>query len=187
MNQFARLLESVQRRWTREITGIGHLNYVERLKVMGLYSVYGRLMLADLIKCWKIFYSEGDVGLLNFFSMVVDRRIRGHSLKIVLPMCDLDLKRVFHVRVIQRWNALPEYVVTQASLLSFKRKLEVEIEHFVHSFVIFCVIIFIFAFCLCLFCCVVLLVLSEFFAMYSSSGCFSCICTVFTLTSLHLY
>ena len=36
-----RLLELIQRRWTREITSIGHLSYVERLKVLGLYSVYG--------------------------------------------------------------------------------------------------------------------------------------------------
>ena len=69
-----RLLESVQRRWTREITGIGHLSYVETLKVLGLYSVYGRLMCADLIECWKVFHSEGDIGLLNFLTMVVDMK-----------------------------------------------------------------------------------------------------------------
>ena len=61
--------------------------------------------------------------------MVVDRRTRGHSLKIVLPRCNLELKkRFFHIRVIQMWNALPEDVVTQASLSSFKPKLVVEIE-----------------------------------------------------------
>ena len=39
-----RLLESVQRRWTREVTGIGHLSYQERLRTLTLYSIYGRLM-----------------------------------------------------------------------------------------------------------------------------------------------
>ena len=39
--------------------------------------------------------SEGDIGLLNFFSMVVDRKTRGHLLNIVLPRCDLELKKVF--------------------------------------------------------------------------------------------
>ena len=33
------LLESVQRRWTREIFGFGHFSYVERLKKLYLYSV----------------------------------------------------------------------------------------------------------------------------------------------------
>ena len=66
--------------------------------------------------------------------MVDDMRTRGHSLKIVLPRCDLELKqRFFHIPVIQRWNALPEYVVTQASLSSFKRKLEVEIEGILYT------------------------------------------------------
>ena len=53
-----RLLESVQRRWMREVAGVGHLNYQERLRTLKLYSVYGRLMRADLIKCWKVFHSE---------------------------------------------------------------------------------------------------------------------------------
>ena len=48
-------------------------------------------------------------------------------MKIVLPRCDQVLKRrFFHVRVIQRWNALPEHIVMQTSLATFKRKLEVE-------------------------------------------------------------
>ena len=69
-------------------------------------------MCVDLIKCLKIFLSEDYIDLLNFYSMVVDRRTRRHLLKIVLPRCNLKLmKGFFHVRVIQRWNALPEYVV----------------------------------------------------------------------------
>ena len=87
-----RLLESVQRRWTREIYEIRQLTYVERLKNLNLYSVYRRLVRPDLIKCWKIFHSEKDIGMLNIFSLVVDRRPREHSLKIVLPTCDRELK-----------------------------------------------------------------------------------------------
>ena len=44
-----RLLESVQRIRTREIFGIGHFSYVEKLKKLSLYSVYGRCVPADLI------------------------------------------------------------------------------------------------------------------------------------------
>ena len=68
-----------------------------RYKGVGFNSIYGRLMRADLVKCWKIFQSIGDVGLLNFFSMVVDRRTREHSLKNFLSRCELELKRFFHV------------------------------------------------------------------------------------------
>ena len=122
-----RLFESVQRRWTRETFGIGHFSYVERLKKLGLHSVYGRCVQADLIKCWKLFHSKEYIGLLNFLSLFVDRRTRGYSLKFVLSRCNRELKRFFHVRVIQRWNALPEHVIMQSSLVSFKRNPEVEL------------------------------------------------------------
>ena len=45
-----RRLESIQRRWTREIEGLEGMSYTERLKELELYSVYGRLLRADLIK-----------------------------------------------------------------------------------------------------------------------------------------
>ena len=41
-----RLLESVQRRWTKEITGLAALPYSERLRALELYSVHGRLLRA---------------------------------------------------------------------------------------------------------------------------------------------
>ena len=46
-----RLLEIVQRRWTREITDVNPLSYVERLKALELHSIFGSLLRADLIKC----------------------------------------------------------------------------------------------------------------------------------------
>ncbi|KAK3886186.1 hypothetical protein Pcinc_009646 [Petrolisthes cinctipes] len=45
-----RLLESVQRRWTKLIDGLADLSYTNRLKALNLYSVQGRLLRADLIK-----------------------------------------------------------------------------------------------------------------------------------------
>ena len=38
-----RLLESVQRRWTREISGMSNLSYAERLSILDFYSIKGRL------------------------------------------------------------------------------------------------------------------------------------------------
>ena len=67
-----RLLESVQRRWTREIADVSQLAYEERLKVLELFSIFGRLLRADLVKCWKIFHSEVDIGLLDGFTVAVD-------------------------------------------------------------------------------------------------------------------
>ena len=45
-----RLLESVQRRWTREIFGIGHFSYVERLKnlvsIQFMLDVFGLICIS---------------------------------------------------------------------------------------------------------------------------------------------
>ena len=93
----------MQRRWTREIADVSHLAYVERLKALELFSIFGRLLRADLIKCWKIFHSEVHIGLLDGFTVDVDRRTRGHSNKVVVPRGELDMRRhFFYVRVIQQ-------------------------------------------------------------------------------------
>ena len=98
-----RLLESVQRRCTRQIADISHLGYEDRLKAFGMFSIYGRLLRADIFMCWKIFDRIADVGLRDGFTLAFDRRTRAHSFKVVLPRCDLEMqKRFFHERVIQK-------------------------------------------------------------------------------------
>ena len=44
------LIESVQRRWTKNIDGLRGLTYRERLKSLKLFSTKGRLLRTDLIK-----------------------------------------------------------------------------------------------------------------------------------------
>ena len=82
-----------------------HLSYVERLKKLAIYSIYGGLVLAELIKCLNSSHSEGNIGLLNYSSLVVERRTRERSWKIVLPRCDESQEmnnRSVHIRVIHR-------------------------------------------------------------------------------------
>ena len=61
------LWKEVQRQWTREISRMNHLEYAQRLRQLNLYSVYDRLLRADIIKCWKVFHCEVDVGLCDLF------------------------------------------------------------------------------------------------------------------------
>ena len=68
---------------------------MERLKALTLFSIFGRLLRPDPIKCWKIFHSEVDVGLLDEFTVAVDRRTRGQLYKVVVPRCELDMRRCF--------------------------------------------------------------------------------------------
>ena len=73
-----RKMESLQRRWTREIQGMNGVCYEDRLRQLGLYSVYGRLLRKDLIKIWKVMKCENNLGVRELFDMSVDTRLRGH-------------------------------------------------------------------------------------------------------------
>ena len=73
-----RLLERVQRRWTRSIRGLKTLAYDERLNALNLFSLQGRLLPADLIRVWKIFHSKCSLSPENFFVLSLFSTTRGH-------------------------------------------------------------------------------------------------------------
>ena len=120
-----RMLESVQRRWTREVEGLGRLEYRERLKRMDLYSVMGRMLRMDLIKVWKAFNSSVDVGLSQLLPLSELVVTRGHQFKLRVQTCRTEnRRRFFSVRVVRQWNALPSSVVDSVSLAAFKGQLD---------------------------------------------------------------
>ena len=116
-----RLLESVQRRWTKRIDGLTNMSYGDRLRILGLYSVKGRLLRADLIKCWKIFHGFSAVSPSSLFSVPTVTHTRGHRYKIHKPHVSMELRRrFFSVRCIDNWNSLPDVVVGAGSIDAFK-------------------------------------------------------------------
>ena len=50
----ARRLESLQRRWTREIHGMTEMEYFSRLRSTGLFSIHGRFFRIDLVMVWML-------------------------------------------------------------------------------------------------------------------------------------
>ena len=120
-----RRLESLQRRWTKEISGVEALEYVARLKAIGLYSIQGRLLRADLVKIWKSFNGDIDVGISELFEMAQNVGTRGHSLKMSIPICRSEvMRRSFGVRRVTLWNSLPSGVIEALSVTTFKRLLD---------------------------------------------------------------
>ena len=119
-----RSLESVQRRWTKKITGLRDLSYAQRLRRLDLFSVQGRLLRADLIQVWKIFNRDCALEPTQLFLRANFNR-RGHSLKLYLPRADVNCRRrFFAIRVINDWNSLSNDAVTASSLNRFKALLK---------------------------------------------------------------
>lgn len=117
-------LEAVQRLWTRNILGLRDKEYSDRLRKLDLFSVKGRLLRADIIKCWKIFHGHCQLSPHMLWNLQVDNRTRGHQYKIRVCRCQVDARaRFFSHRVVQHWNSLPEWLVKETSLPQFKKGL----------------------------------------------------------------
>ena len=123
------LLESVQRRWTRNVEGLENMPYFARLRSLNLYSVQGRLWRADMLMCWKIFHGESKISPQHLFTMAPSVGTRGHCYKILPEHVETETrKRSFAVRVVGSWNQLPESVVMAETVEAFKCQLALSCE-----------------------------------------------------------
>ena len=121
----ARRLESLQRRWTREIHGISGMGYVDRLRNTGLYSIHGRLLRIHLLMAWKSFYSYVNLGFKSLFEVARDVGTRRHRFKLAIAVCRSEVRRIFFVvRVFSVWNSLSSRAVETGSLECCKRRLD---------------------------------------------------------------
>ena len=119
------MLEGIQRRWTKQVDGLQSLNYHTRLINLGLYSIRGRFLRADLLKLWKIFHGHAPVELLSLLDRSSHGSTRGHDFKLAIPRCRRDLKRrFFHVRLVNIWNNLPREAVLLDTKAKFKHFLD---------------------------------------------------------------
>ena len=89
------LLEGVQRHWSKQISGLSNMDYNARLSALGLYSVQGRLLRANLIKVWKIFNELTAITLTDIFTPMADVRTQSHPLKIFHPRIHTDAQKIF--------------------------------------------------------------------------------------------
>ena len=120
-----RKLESVQRRWTKEVTGLFGVRYRDRLQSLNLFSVQGRFLRSDLIKVWKVFHAEVSTGLESMFEREFHSATRGHNFKLSNPLCHSEARRRFlNSRVVGVWNSLPAAVVDCETVESFKVMLD---------------------------------------------------------------
>ena len=118
-------LEKVQRRMTRLVPELKTLNYEERRKRLGIYSLEKRRLRGDLIETYKIVHGLENVDREIFFRMR-DGITRTNTLKLEKRgHWRTNLRaNAFSIRVVNHWNELPEEIVCAPSVSAFKERLD---------------------------------------------------------------
>ncbi|BHF62260.1 hypothetical protein SprV_0200524100 [Sparganum proliferum] len=120
------ILEKVQRRATKLVSGQWSLPYETRLANLNLFPLSYRQLRGDLIQAFRIVRDQGCcLASGDFFELATTTNLRGHPLKLRVTGARLDTRKFFlSNRVVSAWNALPEDVVMSASVDTFKRRLD---------------------------------------------------------------
>jgi len=119
-------IESVQRKFTKCISGLKNLSYERRLQVLNLPTLVKRREYYDLLECYKLAY--GLVRSECTQSFVLNRTsTRGHKYKFAAaqqtPRLDIR-KHFFTERVMKIWNALPAEIAEITTYAHFKTTLK---------------------------------------------------------------
>ena len=106
------------------VPGLSSLEYPERLKSLGLPSLYYRRARGDIIEAYKYIkgiYNVQSVPLL----LDENSRTRGNQLKLRGGNFRTDCRKFFFSeRVVNLWNSLPDSVVDAPSVNALKSRLD---------------------------------------------------------------
>ena len=115
-------IENVQRRFTKAI--LPHFTYSARLSKLKLQTLEMRRITTDLTMCYKLLNGLTETDYKFALSRSSISQTRGNSLKLnKRHLASTRDAALFHNRVINLWNALPDYIVTARSVSCFKRYL----------------------------------------------------------------
>ena len=119
-------IENVQRRATKQIQGLSHLPYEERLKTIKLPTLTSRRLRGDMIETFKILTKVYDDDVSpNLCLHSSEQTTHGHKLKLQKQRCEGALRlNSFPLRITNVWNNLPQNVIEAPSVNSFKNNVE---------------------------------------------------------------
>ena len=101
------MLEKVQRRTTKLITGLRDLSYGDRLKECGLTTLETRRLRRDQIEVFKILNVHENIDPNIFFKIKTGKITRGHDFTLVKGQNRLDFRKYsFSQRTVNEWNTL---------------------------------------------------------------------------------
>ena len=122
------LLESVQERAVRMVSGLKGKTYKERLKEVGLTTLSERRVRGDQIQVWKTLHQKDNVNPETWFSYANQRpagiptRHTSHPWNLEKQPFKSDIRKYFwSVRCVDTWNSLPTNLKSAETLDSFNR------------------------------------------------------------------
>ena len=120
-----RLVERVQRRATRLVRDLQHLQYQERLRALRLPSLFYRRRRGDVIMVYMLMNGHLNLEVDTFFQPAPSTGTRGHPLKVAKPRAVSRARRNhWSVRSVNDWNSLPSHVVLAPTTNEFKTRLD---------------------------------------------------------------
>ncbi len=102
-------VEGVQCRATKVILELRDTTYEERLQSLNLYSMKYRRKRGDMILAFKILKTIDRIDHSKFFIQTKYKDTRSHSMKLLKPQFESELRRhAFSQRIIDDWNSPTE-------------------------------------------------------------------------------
>ena len=118
-------VERVQRRATKLVHSVRHLDYQSRLRALKLPSMFYRRQRGDLITVFQILTGNLKVRENYLLERDPSLRTRSHGLKLKQPRVSTQLRQAsFCSRVVPSWNGLPAEVVSAPNVNTFKNRLD---------------------------------------------------------------
>ena len=109
------------------VSGLKGRTYEEKLAEVGLTTLEERRVRGDMIEVFKIMHGHDDVDRNTWFSMAGDlnlyRTRLSAGLNISIPKVEYGgeiRKNFFSHRVVEKWNAIPEYIKCATTVNQFK-------------------------------------------------------------------
>jgi hypothetical protein len=123
------ILEKVQEKAINAISGLRAKNYLDKCKELGIETLAERRERHDMIQTYKILNGVGNIDYSDVMEKINrengrTRLAAGHD-NLVLKQARTDVrKNSFFVRVVQKWNSLPDEVKKSKNADEFKRRIK---------------------------------------------------------------
>ena len=128
------LLENVQKKAVRMVSGLRASTYEDRLKEIGLWTLEKRRLMFDMIQVYKLLNNVGNIELSvlkigDNSSERINTRSQSDSLNLVKKRSSLDIRKHFFTeRVVEHWNRLPSEVKHAPTLRIFKNAIKKSLD-----------------------------------------------------------